>query len=91
MTKINKKNVQNKQLQKMKLKINSKTETEKSMLRDLQTLRNKNQISNTASIHGNPVLRFSKGKINSNMSIPENLNNSIRFCEKVNCKTAVNS
>ena len=76
----------------IKVSANIKSEAEKSMLNDLKTLRTRNQVSNSSSIHGNPVLRFSNNSVNSPVSVPEGLKSTIPFREKVSyMKTAVNS
>lgn len=90
MAKIHKNKIQNKQMKIMKSKVCTKTEAEKAMLRDLRTLSNRNRISNNSYIHGNPVLRFSNGTVNSNMSVPADLKKSVSLRERY-YKTAVNS
>ena len=69
----------------------TKTETEKSMLNDLKTLRNRNQVAVTSSIHGNPVMRFANNSANSSMSVPEGLKTTVPFRKVAYLKTAVNS
>ena len=83
---------ENKRLKSLKAATDIKTDAEKSMLNDLQTLRNKTQSVNTSSIHGNPVLRFSNNSINPSVSVPEGLKSSVSFGKNaVYLKTAVNS